>query len=120
VIGRAILEGNGPISGNPDGFLNLVHIDDAARAAVAALEETCTDSLFLVSDNRPVERREYYALAARLLNAPPPRFEPPGPDDRDTTNRRIANRKLREVLGVDLAYPDITMGVPAALGVPVA
>jgi nucleoside-diphosphate-sugar epimerase len=118
VIGRAVLERGDPIPGNPDSFLNLIHIDDAASAALAALDEACTESLFLVSDDRPVERREYYTLTARLLNAPPPRFVPPGPDDRDSANRRIANRKLREVLGVDLAYPDITTGVPAALGLP--
>jgi nucleoside-diphosphate-sugar epimerase len=118
VIGRATLERGDPITGNPDRFLNLVHIDDAACAAVAALEKADRDSLFLVSDDRPVERREYYTLAAQLLNAPPPRFEPPSLDNRDTTNRRIANRKMREVLGVRLAYPDITTGLPAAIGLP--
>ncbi len=118
VIGRALLERGDQVTGNPYGFLNLVHIDDAARAAVAALDKADGDSLFLVSDDRPVERREYYTLAARLLNAPPPRFEPPSHDDRDTTNRRIANRKMREVLGVRLAYPDITTGLPAAIGLP--
>jgi nucleoside-diphosphate-sugar epimerase len=120
VIGQEVLKRGEPIPGNSTGFLNLVHIEDAARAAVAALDREDPDSLFLVSDDRPVERREFYALTARLLNVPPPRFEPPRPDDSDSTNRRIANRKLREVLGVDLAYPDITTGVPAALGLPVA
>jgi nucleoside-diphosphate-sugar epimerase len=100
--------------------LNLIHIDDATRAAVAALDQEMPDPLYLVSDDRPVKRREYYTLTARLLNAPPPRFKPPCPDDRDTTNRRIANRTMREVLGVALAYPDITTGVPAALGLPVS
>jgi nucleoside-diphosphate-sugar epimerase len=116
VIGRAVLGRGDPITGNPDRFLNLVHIDDAARAAAAALVTEVPDPLFLVTDDRPVERREYYSLAARLLNATPPRFEPPSLDDRDTTNRRIANRKMREVLGVRLAYPDIITGLPAALG----
>jgi nucleoside-diphosphate-sugar epimerase len=116
VIGREVLERGEPIPGNPTSFLNLVHIEDAARAAVAALDREDPDSLFLITDDRPVERREYYALTARLLNAPPPRFEPPPLGDRDSTNRRIANRKLREVLGLNLAYPDITTGVPAALG----
>jgi nucleoside-diphosphate-sugar epimerase len=118
VIGRAVLERGDRITGNPDGFLNLVHIDDAARAAVAALDKADRGSLFLVSDDRPVERREYYTLAARLLNAPPPRFEPPSLDDRDIPNRRISNHKMREVLGVRLAYPDITTGLPAAIGLP--
>jgi nucleoside-diphosphate-sugar epimerase len=119
VIGRVALEGGEPIKGNPDDFLNLVHIDDAARAAVAALDGDGRDSLFLVSDDRPVERREYYTLAARLLNAPSPRFEAPRLDDSNTMNKRIVNRKMREILGVALAYPDITTGLPAAIGLSV-
>jgi nucleoside-diphosphate-sugar epimerase len=118
VVGRAALERGDPVSGRPDGFLNLIHIDDAACAAVAALDKDGQGSLFLVSDDRPVERREYYAMAAQLLNTPPPRFEPRSLDDRDNTSRRIANRRMREVLGVHLAYPDITTGLPAALGLP--
>ena len=74
VIRRVLLERGEPIPGDPAGYLNLVHIDDAAQAAVAALEAARPDPLYLVSDDRPVERREYYALAARLLDAPPPRY----------------------------------------------
>jgi nucleoside-diphosphate-sugar epimerase len=124
VVRRALLERGAPIPGDPAKFLNLVHIDDAARAAIVALETAAPDPLYLVSDDRPLERREYYALAARLLGAPPPRFEPPvdgSPEEaRDEANRRISNRRLREELGVTLAYPDITTGLPAALQSPTA
>ncbi len=120
VIRRALLQRGEPIPGDPARFLNLVHIDDAARAAVAALDAARPDPLYLVSDDRPIERREYYALAARLLDAPPPRYEPPAVGRagvvQDTANRRIANRRMHNGLGVDLRYPDITTGLPAALG----
>ncbi len=120
VIRRALVEQGEPIPGDPAGYLNLVHIDDAAQAAIAALDAARPDSLYLVSDDRPVERREYYALAARLLDAPPPIYEPPaagrvGTDQR-TPNRRIANFRMRAGLDVDLRYPDILAGLPAALG----
>jgi len=120
VIRRALVQRGEPIPGDPARFLNLVHIDDAAQAAIAALDAARPDPLYLVSDDRPMERREYYALAARLLDAPPPRYEPSavgragvGPD---TANRRIANRRMHNGLGVHLRYPDITAGLPAALG----
>ncbi len=120
VIRRALLERGEPIPGDPARFLNLVHSDDAARAAVAALDAASPDPLYLVSDDRPLERREYYALAARLLDAPPPRYEPPAVGRagvvQDTANRRIANRRMHNGLGVDLRHPDITTGLPAALG----
>ena len=120
VIRRALLQRGEPIPGDPARFLNLVHIDDAAQAAIAALDAARPDPLYLVSDDRPMERREYYALAARLLDAPPPRYEPSAVGRSgvvpDTANRRIANRRMHNGLGVDLRYPDITAGLPAALG----
>jgi nucleoside-diphosphate-sugar epimerase len=120
VIRRALLERGEPIPGDPARYLNLVHIDDAAQAAVAALDAAGPDPLYLVSDDRPVERGEYYALAARLLDAPPPRYEPSVVTNAgavpESANRRIANRRMRTGLGVDLIYPDIAAGLPAALG----
>jgi len=120
VIRRALLRRGEPIPGDPARFLNLIHIDDAARAAVAALAAASPDPLYLVSDDRPIERREYYALAARLLDAPPPRYEPSAGGRagavQDSANRRIANRRMHNGLGVKLRYPDITTGLPAALG----
>lgn len=119
VIRRALLERGEPIPGDPARYLNLVHIDDAAQAAVAALDAARTDPIYLVSDDRPVERCEYYTLAARMLDAPPPRYEPSAAGSagivQETANRRIANRRMRTGLGVDLLYPDILVGLPAAL-----
>jgi nucleoside-diphosphate-sugar epimerase len=119
IVRRAMIEAGEPIPGDSDKFLNLIHIEDAARAVVAALDARSPLALYLVSDDRPVRRREYYALAAEALNAPPPRFIPPAPGSpeaaRDAASRRVANRRMKEELGVKLAYPDATTGVPAAL-----
>ncbi len=35
---------------------------------------------------------------------------------REAANCRIANRRMRTRLGVDLLYPDFTAGLPIALG----
>lgn len=44
-------------------------------------------------------------------------FEPPGLDSpkagRDESNKRVSNARMKAELGVTLAYPDITSGVPA-------
>ena len=120
VVGRASLERGEPIAGDPSRFLNLIHIDDAAEAAIAALDRGQAGAVYLASDNRPVARREYYSLAARLLNAPDPEFTRPEPGStealRDDTNKRVRNRLLREDLGVSLRFPDIGTGLPAAIG----
>ena len=120
VIRRALLERGEVIPADPVNYLNLVHIDDAAQAAVAALDAARPDPLYLVSDARPVQRHEYYALAAHLLGAPPPRYEPgaegQGGARLETANRRIDSGRMRTGLGVKLIYPDIWAGLPAALG----
>ena len=99
--------------------LNLIHIDDAARAVAAALAAVAPDAVYLVSDDRPVTRREYYSRVAKLLGSPAPRFAPSeaggSNDARDATNKRVANQRMKARLGVDLIYPDITTGLPAAL-----
>lgn len=120
IVRRAMLERAEPIPGDPEKFLNLVHIEDAAAAAAAALDAGNPDLVYLVADDRPVTRREYYSVAARLIGAPEPRFEPPRPGGaesaRDATNKRIANRRMKTGLGVVLRYPDIQTGLADALG----
>jgi nucleoside-diphosphate-sugar epimerase len=109
---RASLLKAAPLTGDPDKFLNLSHIDDAASAAVAALDRGRSGGLYLVSDDRPIPRREFYELAAEGLKAPAPRFSPAGPED---SNKRVKNARMHAELCVTLAYPDITTGVPASI-----
>jgi nucleoside-diphosphate-sugar epimerase len=108
-----------PAVGDSDKFLNLIHVDDAARAAVAALESAAPGSIYVVSDDRPVTRREFYERVAAGLNARPPSFRPPAPGSpealRESSNKRVSNRRLRRDLGVMLEYPDVAAGLPAAL-----
>jgi len=122
VVRRTILERAEPIPGDPAKFLNLIHIDDAALAGVATLETIEVESIYLIGDDRPVTRREYYSLMATLLSAPEPRFEPTGPESRessrDATNKRVANHRMKRWLGLKLIYPDITTGLRAAIGPP--
>lgn len=111
---RAAVERGEPILGDPSKFLNLVHIDDASRATVAALDHSSPGRTFLVSDDRPVERLEFYRLIAEHLSAPPPSFAPPGPGPEEA-DKRISNRRMHAELRIALDFPDISTGVPAAL-----
>jgi nucleoside-diphosphate-sugar epimerase len=99
VTRRVLLDQGQPIPGDSGGHLNLVHIDDAAQSTVGALDADEPDSLYLVSDDRPVKRSEYYAFAAGLLDAPSPRLELFAASSsgtvREAANRRIANRRMR-------------------------
>lgn len=119
IIRRTLIERGEPIPGDPERTLSLIHIDDAADAAAVVLDAPRPGPLYLVSDDRPIPRREYYRVVAAFLNAPSPSYIPPTPGSpeaaRDAVDRRICNRRIKEELGLTLRYPDVTTGVPAAL-----
>ena len=114
---EGLLKGE-PIVGDPEKYLNLIHIDDAARVAIEALDQPEPGGLYLATDDRPAARREFYAQAAEALGAPAPRFEAPAPGaakaGRDESNKRASNARMHADFGLDLLYPDVTSGVPAA------
>lgn len=115
-----------PLAVPSAGWLNLIHVDDAARIVVAAEQwaasQTKNDGphVFCVSDGSPVARGEYYAEVARLIGAPPPAFCTPAKDSpaaaRATADRRVSNHKMLESLGVALRYPSYREGLAAILG----
>jgi nucleoside-diphosphate-sugar epimerase len=113
----AELQSSEPIAGAPDAWLNLIHVDDAV-AAVLAAESAPPGSTYLVADDRPVRRGEYYARLAQLCAAPPPTFadagSPAGAHGRNL-NKRCSNRKLRRELEVRLQYPSIEEGLPQVI-----
>lgn len=106
-----------PVSGDPEAWLNLIHVDDAARIASVCAERGGGNRTFLVSDDRPVTRRAYYTRLAELAGAPVPEFT--GEDaERGRTvglNKRCRNARVKRELGVELAYPTIEEGLPAAV-----
>jgi len=105
-----------PLPGPEDGWLNLIHVDDAAETVVTCAEAKSLDAVYVVSDDRPIRRGEYYRLLAKLVGAPAPIFDP-GSVARHSRgiNKRCRNRKLRDQLGVQLRYPDIESGLAHAV-----
>ena len=104
-----------PLSGRGDAWLNLIHVDDAARAVCRVAGMAEPPQTLLVTDDRPLHRTEYYSLLARLADAPPPRFA--GGETETDLNKRCANRRLR-ALPLELEFPTVEAGLPHAWGVP--
>lgn len=107
-----------PLAVPTAGYLNLIHVDDAASAVLAAATvEAELPRTYLISDGHPVRRGEYYAELARLLRAPAPRFaEPPASDPRAAraaADKRIDNSRMLAELRVSLAYPSYREGLAA-------
>jgi nucleoside-diphosphate-sugar epimerase len=109
---QALLDG-APIPADPQGWLNLIHVEDGAAAVVAADERARPGETYNVADGHPVRRRDFYARLAELLGAPPPRFAAPvAPDG---ANRRISNRRMLGELGVALRFPGYEEGLRASV-----
>jgi nucleoside-diphosphate-sugar epimerase len=104
-----------PLSGRPDAWLNLVHVDDLATSVLAVAERAAVGSTWLAVDNRPVTRREFYLALTRLVGAPEPRFTEGDSPASGGLNKRCSNRRLREQLGWVPRYPTIEAGLPPLL-----
>ncbi len=111
-----------PLAAPADGWLNLIHVDDAAAVVLAAERDARPPRLYVVSDGHPVLRRDYYAEVARLAGAPQPRFtvaaaESPA-TSRATADKRINNRRLVAELRFDLQFPSYRKGLAAIVAGP--
>ncbi|MCA9260984.1 MAG: NAD-dependent epimerase/dehydratase family protein [Planctomycetales bacterium] len=109
----------------PEGWLNLIHIDDAAQIVAEATdweldEEVDRLAVYCVSDGHPVVRRDYYTEAARLLGVDAPSFAIVDPDSpaaqRARVSRRVSSAKLQKRRGYALHYPSYREGLVHALG----
>jgi nucleoside-diphosphate-sugar epimerase len=106
-----------PLPGNPNAWLNLIHVDDATAAVLAAADSSLKPTgVFLVSDDQPVQRRTYYETLAGLLGVDEVHFDEDAPARHTRgVGKRCCNRRLREQLGVALRYPTIETGLQQAL-----
>ena len=111
-----------PLTADPRGYLNLIHVDDAVQAILACEARGTSGRTYLICDDRPVRRAEYYETLARLAGTPPPVFAETRKTDSALTqdpgrsaNRRCCNRRLHEELNVQLIYPDCVRGLSQAI-----
>ena len=115
----ARLEAGEPIPAVAEGLVNLIHVDDAVTAILAAAAATNLPATYCVSDGNPTERSAYYAEVARLIGAAPPRFVVPDTDlhavERATSSKRVRNTRLLADLSLQLAYPTYREGLAAIL-----
>ncbi|MEM9825065.1 MAG: hypothetical protein AAF958_00670 [Planctomycetota bacterium] len=120
VPNRASLKAGQPLKVDPDSFLNLIHVDDAVAAVLAAWDQSAS-GLYCVVDDHPLRRGDFYRQVAKSYAAPPPQFEmspaqagtsstaagvSPDPNSRRAAHRRVSNRKLRRELLPWMKYPN--------------
>jgi nucleoside-diphosphate-sugar epimerase len=104
----------------PGQVFNRIHVEDIARAIEAAFALRAPSGIFNVTDDEPAPPQDVIAYAAGLLGIQPP---PEIPFERAdltpmarsfySSNKRVSNRRMKECLGVRLAYPTYRQGLRA-------
>ena len=105
-----------PLPTDPDAVINLIHVEDAARALVCvAGVDVQSPRVYLIADGNPVTRRDFYSRLAELVGAPPPRFELILADGRrrQTTHKLVSNQRMMDELRLKLEYPSYREGLTA-------
>jgi nucleoside-diphosphate-sugar epimerase len=112
------LQSGEPIVGNPEKWLNLIHVTDGAAAVLAAEEKGQPGQTYNVCDNCSVRRCDFYRDMARYLGVAEPEFlRPASPSSvrHELANRRLSNRRLRDELCISLQYPSYREGFQNAI-----
>lgn len=108
-----------PITSSPEGWLNLIHVDDAVRAIDAVSRHESPPPLLNVVAANSVSRRTYYESLASLADAPPPVFEQAHPAAQSAKSRGGSNRRVvscvRPLLDLKFEYDSIADGLRNAI-----
>ena len=76
-----------PIAADPDSWLNLIHVDDAAEVVCTVADAASPRGLYVVADGHPVRRRDWYGTLAKLTGSPEPRWDTAAPRPRGADKR---------------------------------
>jgi nucleoside-diphosphate-sugar epimerase len=69
------LQAGRPLPADPDSWLNLIHIDDAAEVVCGVAALPAPRQLYVVSDGSPLRRRDWYEGLARIAGSPEPQWD---------------------------------------------
>src|SRR5690606_29572780 len=106
-----LLAGTYRVVGAGDTFVNRIHVDDlVATIIAAALVRPLPRSIYNVADDLPETSRAHADAVADALGVPRPPSVPasevePWVRAMLTANRRVSNARIKDELGVTLAYP---------------
>jgi 2-alkyl-3-oxoalkanoate reductase len=111
-----IIAGRVPLVEGATGMYSWLHVEDAASAAVAALERGAP-GIYNVVDDEPAPQPEWLPVLAQALRADPPAAAemPPPPDTPEMSLRGASNAKAKRELGWRPRYASWREGFAASL-----
>ena len=116
-------QGNARRIVKPGQVFNRIHVEDIASVLEASIARPCGGAVYNVCDDEPAPPQNLVAFAAELIGVKPPPEIPF--DTADLTpmarsfygeNKRISNARIKDELGVKLAYPTYRVGLRAIAG----
>ena len=106
----------------PGQVFSRIHVGDVASVIAASMSRPNPGRAYNLADDLPTPPEDVIDFAAGLLGVPiPPAvpFEAAGLSPMAASFwaecKRVSNRRIREELAVDLAYPDYRAGLAAIL-----
>ncbi|HRO11746.1 SDR family oxidoreductase, partial [Amaricoccus sp.] len=106
----------------PGQVFSRIHVDDIAAALLASLARPDPGRAYNLADDEPAPPQDVIAHAARLLGLPPPPEVPFEAADLSpmarsfyAESKRVANRRIKQELGLRLAWPDYRAGLAGLL-----
>lgn len=109
---REQLMNQAPLPGNPNAWLNLIHVADIIETLFRLAEKRPQSSLYLLSDNSPQPRVEFYSELARQFGTPAPVMSA---TESDALGKRCDSSKIRRELQLELQFPNTQLGIEAIL-----
>jgi len=86
---------------NPEGPVNLVHLEDCVRVVSRVIEQGIGGEIFNVCADTHPTRREIYTKASMKLGLAPPQFK-----EMEARVKIVSNEKLKQRLNYKFLYPD--------------
>ena len=109
---EAVRKGTARAIVKPGQIFNRIHVEDIANVLAAAIARPSGHAIYNVSDDEPATPQDVLAYAATLLGLPPPPTVEFATADLTPMARsfyseckRVSNARVKDALGIALAYP---------------
>ncbi|MGO9943896.1 MAG: SDR family oxidoreductase [Rhodoblastus sp.] len=101
---------------------NRIHVEDISRAIDACLTTQAPGGVYNITDDEPAPPQDVVLYAAQKLGVEPPPEQdfdaaPLTPMARSfySENKRVSNRRMKDLLALDLAFPTFREGIAGLL-----
>lgn len=109
-LARKLMKSSVSVAATPGNWANRIHADDAASACAHLLRLPNPQSVYIATDDTPIEIATLYDHIAMLIGAPAPTHNKTAP----ATGKRFSNHALKKT-GWTLKWPDTLEGYRAII-----